>query len=112
MGKAYANVIYKKKENKEILYLVNFTIKTLHSIPYEDHIYIIEQKVKKNIETNNIKKDYLININYARAYFMEIITKNPYLQLLKIENDFIKKYKITEINSTMNEDIKINIKNK
>ena len=92
MGRANAHVIYKKFENREILYLENFIIKTKHSLTYEQHIYIIEQKVKKDIEENKINKEDLKNIIYARAYFIDTIKKNPNTQLIKIETDFIKKF--------------------
>ena len=53
--------------------------------------------MKEDIKNNNINTDDLKSILYARAYFIYIIKNNPYTQLIKIENDFIQKFKIKEI---------------
>ena len=85
-------------------------IKNPHTINYEQHVYIIYKILENDIKNNNINTELLKNISYARAYFINQIKQNKYFQLIKIENEFIKKYKITEFISRSNENIKINIK--
>ena len=85
-------------------------IKNPHTINYEQHVYIINKILENDIKNNNINTELLKNISYARAYFINQIKQNKYFQLIKIENEFIKKYKITEFISRSNENIKINIK--
>ena len=85
-------------------------IKNPHTINYDQHVYVINKILQNDIKNNNINVELLKNISYARAYFINQIKVNKYFQLIKIENDFIKKYKITEFTSRNNENIKINIK--
>ena len=66
--------------------------------------------MKEDIKNNNINTDDLKSIIYARAYFIDIIKKNPYTQLIKIENDFIQKFKIKEIKLRENEQQVIPVK--
>ena len=96
-----------KINDKEILYLKNFTIKIKHSLSANKHIFIIEEKVEQDIAYNKININDLNNIIYARTYFMDLIKKNPYTQLIKIEKDFIQRYKITQIRmrEKMNQDL-------
>ena len=110
MGRASAEIKYKKIINKEIIYIENFRLKKTHSLPFDKHIFIIEEKVKNDIINNKINTEELKNIVYARAYFMDIIKKNPYTQLIKIENDFIKKFNIRDIKLRGNEDELIPVK--
>ena len=110
MGRASAEIKYKKINNKEILYIENFTLKKTHSLPFDKHIFISEEKVKNDIINNKINTEELKNIVYARTYFMDIIKKNPYTQLIKIENDFIKKFNIRDIKLRGNEDELIPVK--
>lgn len=85
-------------------------IKNPHTINYDQHVYVINKILQNDIKNNNINVELLKNISYARAYFINQIKVNKYFQLIKIENEFIKKYKITEFTSRNNENIKINIK--
>ena len=85
-------------------------IKNPHTINYDQHVYVINKIPQNDIKNNNINVELLKNISYARAYFINQIKVNKYFQLIKIENEFIKKYKITEFTSRNNENIKINIK--
>ena len=85
-------------------------IKNPHNINYDQHIYVINKILQNDIKNNNINIELLKNFSYARAYFINQIKIKQFLQLVKIENDFIKKYKITEFISRNNENIKINIK--
>lgn len=67
IGRAHIYIIYKKFENKEILYLDKFIKKNTH-IPKYQHIFIIYKKVERDIKNNNINTKDLKNINYERAF--------------------------------------------
>ena len=73
-------------------------------------IYVISKKVIEDIENNKIDKENLKNICYARAYFINIIKKNPFLQLIKIENDFVRKFGINKKNYRADPALKIELK--
>ena len=75
-----------------------------------NHVYIIYQKVLEDIKNNRIEKENLKNICYARAYFIDIIKKNPFLQLIKIEKDFIRKFEIDKISSSSVPLIQVDLK--
>ena len=105
-----AIVKYSKIKDKDKLVIEHFIIKVNHSLPYEEHVYIINKKIEKDLKNNKINKDMLEKITYSRSYFINYIKLNPYLQITKIENDFIKTYNIKEISSRQNSNIKIPVK--
>ena len=110
-GRAHANIIYTKINNeKEIIEIKNFTIKTGHSIPYEDHIFVIYNQIEKDLKNNIIDTEKLKTLIYARAYFINKLKNSQYIQLTKIEMDFINQYHIKEFSSRFNDGIKIPIK--
>ena len=108
-GKSSCISKYYFNDNNYKITIESFIIKTNHSKQNENHIFIINQNILEDIKTNNINVSKLDNICYARAYFIYLINNNPYLQINKIENDFIKKYNIKEFNSPNNDKIKIPI---
>ena len=73
-------------------------------------IYIIYNQVEKDIKSDYIDIDKLISIIYTRAYFIEKLKNLQFIQLSKIELDFITKYHIKEFNSRNNVNIKLPIK--
>ena len=96
-GRAHGNIIYSKINNeKEILEINDFTIKTAHSISYKDHIYVIYNQIENNIKNNTIDTKKLKTVIYARAYFINKLKNSQYIQLTKIEIDFINQYHINE----------------
>ena len=110
-GRAHGNIIYTKINNdKEILEIKNFTLKTAHSIAYEDHIYVIYNQIENDIKNNTIDTEKLKTVIYARAYFINKLKNSQYIQLTKIEIDFINQYHIKEFSSRFNEQIKIPLK--
>ena len=105
-----AIVKYSKIQDKDKIVIENFILKINHSLPYEEHVYIINKIVEEDLRNNKINIDMLEKITYARSYFINYIKLNPYLQITKIENDFIKNYNIKEISSRQNSNIKIPVK--
>ena len=77
-GRASAQIKYKNVGGTETLYIESFTIKNNHSLNWENHVYVISQKVIEDIENNKSDKENLKNIGYSRAYFINIIKKNPF----------------------------------
>ena len=110
MGRANAIISYSKIDKKYTINIKQFIIRNKHSIDYNNHVFIINQKINSDIKNNNIDTNSLKNICYARAYFINVINNNIYTQLNKIEIDFIKKYGIKEINTRNNDSIKIPVK--
>lgn len=110
LARAHATVKYKKIGDIETVQIDNFTIKNKHTIEIDEHIFIINQDIENDIKNNSININKLKNICYARAYFINIIKNNRYTQLNKIEQDFVKKYSITEINSRGDSNVKIPVK--
>ena len=101
--------ILKKKEIDTLL-IEKFIVKVKHTIQYEEHVYIINKKVELDIKNNTISEESLNKNTYARVYFIYLIKKNQYVQLTKLETDFIKKYQIKEISTRADENIKIPVK--
>ena len=62
MGRAHASILYKKFDNKEILYLDKFIVKNPHTLSKDQHVFIIYQKVERDIKNNNINSEDLKNI--------------------------------------------------
>ena len=110
MGRANAIISYTKIDNKYSINIKQFIIRNNHSIDYNNHVFIINQKINTDIKNNKIDKNSLKDICYARAYFINVINNNIYTQLNKIEIDFIKKYDIKEINTRNNDSVKIPVK--
>ena len=55
----------------------------------ENHIFIKNHNILEYIKTNNISLSKLDNICYERVYFIYLIDNNMYIEINKIETNFI-----------------------